>query len=57
MMVPLKVSMLATKIATTYLEVSYGYIMPAQKCLTSFAWNDLCLYSVQNGWENAQIQH
>ena len=30
-MVPLKVSVLAIKIATTYLEVSDSYIMPAQK--------------------------
>jgi len=31
MMVPLKVSVIAVKIASTYLEVSNGYIMPAQK--------------------------
>ena len=30
-MVPLKVSVLAIKITTTYLEVSDSYIMPAQK--------------------------
>lgn len=34
-MVPLKVSVLAMKIATTYLEVSDGYIMPAQRCAMS----------------------
>lgn len=36
MMVPLKVSVLSMKIATIYLEVSDGYIMPAQKYSTIF---------------------